>query len=205
MSAHDYNVSKVTQVNISHYPPKLKWLRGKIFNIHILHSLWSEFTRNISISAAEGLRAKLLTCYCQQKFRHDDVIKWKHFPRYWAFVRGIHRSPMNTPYKGQWRGAVMLFFDLRLNTRLSKHWWGWRFETPSCPLCRHCNGMIYIYIHNLVVNTWLSEVDLKVIVGIFEYDVTSARLIKYLLSNASFNLSGIRVGRNGGYTFSVIA
>ena len=26
---------------------------------------------------------------------HDDVIKWKHFPRYWPFVRGIHRSPRN--------------------------------------------------------------------------------------------------------------
>ena len=25
--------------------------------------------------------------------RHDDVIKWKHFPRNWPFVRGIHRSP----------------------------------------------------------------------------------------------------------------
>ena len=24
--------------------------------------------------------------------RHDDVIKWKHFPRYWPFMRGIHRS-----------------------------------------------------------------------------------------------------------------
>ena len=23
---------------------------------------------------------------------HDDVIKWKHFPRYWPFVLGIHRS-----------------------------------------------------------------------------------------------------------------
>ena len=23
---------------------------------------------------------------------HDDVIKWKYFPRYWPFVRGIHRS-----------------------------------------------------------------------------------------------------------------
>ena len=25
---------------------------------------------------------------------HDDVIKWKHFPGYWPFVRGIHRSPV---------------------------------------------------------------------------------------------------------------
>ena len=38
---------------------------------------------------------------------HDDVIKWKHFPRYWPFVRGIHRSPANSPHKGQSRGAVM--------------------------------------------------------------------------------------------------
>ena len=38
---------------------------------------------------------------------HYDVIKWKHFPRYWPFVREIHRSPVNFPYKGQWRGALM--------------------------------------------------------------------------------------------------
>ena len=35
------------------------------------------------------------------------IIKWKHFPRYWSFVRGIHRSPVNSPHKGQWRGALM--------------------------------------------------------------------------------------------------
>ena len=38
---------------------------------------------------------------------HDNVIKWKHFPRYWPFVRGIHRSPVNSPHKGQWRGALV--------------------------------------------------------------------------------------------------
>ena len=38
---------------------------------------------------------------------HDDVIKWEHFSRYWPFVRGIHRSPVNSPHKGQWRGALM--------------------------------------------------------------------------------------------------
>ena len=36
-----------------------------------------------------------------------SIIKWKHFPRYWPFVRGIHRSPVNSPHKGQWRGALM--------------------------------------------------------------------------------------------------
>ena len=29
------------------------------------------------------------------------------FPRYRPFVWGIHRSPVNSPHKGQWRGALM--------------------------------------------------------------------------------------------------
>ena len=37
----------------------------------------------------------------------DDIIKWKHFPRYCPFVRGIHRSPVNSPHKGQWCGALI--------------------------------------------------------------------------------------------------
>ena len=37
----------------------------------------------------------------------DDVIKWEHFPRYWPFVRGIHRYPVNSSHTGQWRGALM--------------------------------------------------------------------------------------------------
>ena len=38
---------------------------------------------------------------------HDDAIKWKHFPRNWPFVQGIHWPPVNSPHKGQWRGALM--------------------------------------------------------------------------------------------------
>ena len=52
---------------------------------------------------------------------HDDVIKWKKIPRYWPFVRGIHRSPVNSPQKGQWRGALMSSSICALNTRLNKH------------------------------------------------------------------------------------
>ena len=43
-------------------------------------------------------------------FEHDDVIKWKHFPRYWPFVRAIHRSPVNSPRKGQWLEALIFSF-----------------------------------------------------------------------------------------------
>ena len=38
---------------------------------------------------------------------YDDVIKWNHFPRYWPFVRGFHRCPVNSSHKGQWRGALI--------------------------------------------------------------------------------------------------
>ena len=38
---------------------------------------------------------------------HDDLIKWKHFPRNWPFVRGIQRSPVNSPHERQWRGALV--------------------------------------------------------------------------------------------------
>ena len=65
---------------------------------------------------------------------HDDVNKWKHFPRYWPFVRGIHRSPVNSPHKGRWRGALVF--------SLICAWmdgWGWWLETPSGPLWRQSN------------------------------------------------------------------
>ena len=47
-----------------------------------------------------------LTFPCVRLF-YDDVIKCKHFPRCWPFVRGIHRSPVNSPHKGRWHGALM--------------------------------------------------------------------------------------------------
>ena len=43
---------------------------------------------------------------CKSTATHDDVIKWKLFPRYWPFVRRIYRSPLNFPHTGQWRGAL---------------------------------------------------------------------------------------------------
>ena len=61
---------------------------------------------------------------------HDDVIKWKHFPRYWPFVRGIHRSPVNTPHKGRWRGVLMFsLICARMN--------GWVNNAEAGDLRRH--------------------------------------------------------------------
>ena len=69
---------------------------------------------------------------------HDDVIKWKHFPRNWPFVWGIHRSRWIPRTKAS-DAELWCFFYLRLNKRLSKQSWGWWFQTPPWPLWRHCN------------------------------------------------------------------
>ena len=73
-----------------------------------------QMTRNISFTSHIFETMKIKTCKrdalstnADISYPHDDVNKWKHFLRYWPFVRGIHRSPMNSPHKGQWRGALM--------------------------------------------------------------------------------------------------
>ena len=64
--------------------------------------------------------------WCNESW-HDDVIKGKHFPSNWPFVQGIHRCPVNSPHKGQWRRAFDVFFDLRLNIRVNNREAGdWR-------------------------------------------------------------------------------
>ena len=64
-----------------------------------------------------------LTWYLQfDRIQIVHVTKWKHFPRYWPFVRGIHRSPMNSPHKGQWRRALMFsLICVWINRRVNNH------------------------------------------------------------------------------------
>ena len=74
------------------------------------HTHARERESTYSKSLTEPLKANMYHIAPSGKFvfvAHDDIIKWKHFPRYWPFVQGIHRSPVNSPHKGQWRGALM--------------------------------------------------------------------------------------------------
>ena len=70
------------------------------------------------------------------RFFHDHVIKWKHFPRYWPFVRG---SPRWIPHTKASDVELWWVFYLRPCRRLSKQSQGWWFETLSRPLWRQCN------------------------------------------------------------------
>ena len=90
--------------------------------------------------------------------KHDDVIKWKHFPRNWPFVRGIHRSRWIPPQRPVTR-SFDVFFDLRLNKRLSKQLWGWWFETPSWSLWRQCNGFCHFFCWRYIISLWWIHVS----------------------------------------------
>ena len=68
---------------------------------------------------------------------------WRHpmetFSALLAFCAG--NSPVTVEFHTQrpvTRSSDVVF-DLRLNKQLSQQSWSWWFETPSHPLCRHCN------------------------------------------------------------------
>ena len=74
---------------------------------------WCKWENMLTLRKSKQIKklfeSNFLICFFSLK-DHDDVIKWEHFPRYWPFVWGIHRSPVNSPHKGQCRGALIFSF-----------------------------------------------------------------------------------------------
>ena len=88
---------------------------NNVWSVTVLQQICWAITYGVSNS-----RGQFIVTYCllirQKKLEkqwwgslliHDDVIKWKKFPRYWPFVRWIHRSPVNCSHKYQRRGTLM--------------------------------------------------------------------------------------------------
>ena len=105
-------------------------------------SLWFFWCWGCLSKSHDGSFPLSLLYGCTQ---HDDVIKWKHFPRYWPFVRGIHRSPVNSPHKGHWRRALMFsFICVWLN--------GWVNNREAGDLRRHrAHYDVTVMINSLIV------------------------------------------------------
>ena len=89
--------------------PKLNkkiWLIGwKIFTLYMSRNLLVLKYKWESSGVINGIRDSELE---DKGSYHDDVIKWKHIARYWSFVMGIHRLPVDSPHKGQWHRALVL-------------------------------------------------------------------------------------------------
>ena len=61
-----------------------------------------------------------------------------------AICAGNSPVPGEFPAQRPVTRSFDVFFDLHPNERLNKQWWGWWFETPSCPLWRHRNGVAFV-------------------------------------------------------------
>ena len=130
-----------------------------------LHVGWSEGTCNHSTphSKVHGVNMRPTS---GRQDPHDDVIKWKHFPRYCPFARGIHRSPVNSPHKGQWRGTLMFsLICARIN--------GWVSNGEAGVLRRHRGDYDVIVMqvgHTLA--PWSSQSGTPLIVNHYRKNLT---------------------------------
>ena len=117
-----------------------------------------------------------------QASNHDDVIKWKQFPRYRPFVRGIHRSPVNSPHKGQCRGALMF--------SLTCAWLsGWVNNLEAGDLRRH---RAHCDVNVMVTLLW----------NVF-YDVNIAVIICICWTNEIIDYFAARISRWVSMCFSI--
>ena len=119
---------------------------GQSTNSNVLPLMWKHY---IIVSVAFTLNGFLLRSLLQ----HDDVIKWKHFPRNWPFVRGIHRSTVNSPHKDQWRGALMFsLICARIN--------GWVNNREAGDLRRH-RGHYDVIVMKVDMDHWSNMFSLE--------------------------------------------
>ena len=137
--------SRITSYERNVKLKRLVWIYIYVVKIDISHFLSEWLGCRASchfykLYCNHGIRIRLAIpshhTWFRHRRQHDDVIKWKHFPRYWPFVKFTgHRWIPRTKASDTEFGV---FFDLCMDKRLSKQWWAWWFETPSRPLW-HCN------------------------------------------------------------------
>ena len=60
-----------------------------------------------------------------RSYKHDDIIKWKHFPCNWPFVKGIHGSLVYSPHHGPWHGVLMFSLTYARTNIWANNWDDW--------------------------------------------------------------------------------
>ena len=88
--------------------------------------------------------------FCRQLWRPEKNIWRRHQME--TFFALLALCTGNSPVTGEFPSqrpvtrSFDVFFDLRLNKRLSKQSWGRWFETPSRSVWRHCNKLRSTYL-----------------------------------------------------------
>ena len=136
------------------YNSTLQWHYNDMFRAKLLHktleSWWNG--HNFAYDIFKYFFLKMKSFYFDSNFikhipqgpidKHLDSW-WRHQMETFSALLAICAG--NSPASGEFPAqrpvtrSFNVFFDLRLNKRLSKQSWGWWFETLSCPLWRHSN------------------------------------------------------------------
>ena len=99
---------------------------ASLLYIFIDHDLFKDVHYNDAIMDAMASQITSLTIVYSSVYSSGDQ-RIHQSSELLAFVRWIHRWAVNSPHKWPVTRSFDVFFDLRLNTRLSKQWWGWWF------------------------------------------------------------------------------
>ena len=94
--------------------------------------------KNIVCHANPIVNENITTVYQSTWWRHQ----METFSALLALCAGNSPVPGEFPTQRPVTRSFDNYFDLRPNKRLSKQWWGWWFETQSCPLWCHRNENI---------------------------------------------------------------
>ena len=100
-----YKCWSIMVIRLNKQRDTIRWIT--ISRYAFYHIIMQKFIALPSMSIPQTVQIHCSMRGSGKREGHDDVIKWKHFPRYWPLVRVIHRWPGNSPHKGQWRGALM--------------------------------------------------------------------------------------------------
>ena len=119
-------------------------LTGRVFSTWHQTTNGAQQTKGKHITATTGN-----LCYRLAWWYHQ----WNNFPHYWHFVRGIHRSPVNSPHKGQWRWTLMF----SLICAWKNAWINNRYASDLRPHCTHYDVTVMDDSHSCKPYTWLSE------------------------------------------------
>ena len=101
-------------------------------------------------------------------------LKWMSW-KFWLCLKLFTNTMMTSSNGNFFRVTGPLCGDAELwcfllSKRLSKQSWGWWFETPSRPLWRHCNDIIYLKFGDLLIIPWTPSCWMKyVIIRLLNY------------------------------------
>ena len=143
------------------FPAFSQWLTTKYYKVHLVMilsfivgpcSLRKMPCRDIQLSLPSHMTwfrdSHMNKGTWPLKIQYSQNTWWHHqletFSALLAICAGNSPVPGEFPAQRLVTRSFDVFFELRLNKRLSKQSWGWWFETLPCPLWRHSNAMGFV-------------------------------------------------------------